>query len=306
MSKRYVEDINSAWVRVNAVPSLEFKSSLGAVEYAVDGAGLPVLMSHGIQGSHAEGIKMIATYYGDDCSGIAPSRFGYFGSALPENATPALQADVYAELLDHLGIERAVIIGYSAGGPSAIAFGLRHPERVVALVLLASALPPSSRPPPFLVPIFGTITRTERIFWMLKTYAPGVLRRLMGVPKGYIATPDEQETIREVGESIFPVTPRRKGFVFDAFVGNVWVRRLPLEALNVATLIVHSADDTLAPYEHAVRAVPRIPSTEFVTLESGGHLFLSHEAEVRKAVTNFVASVQREREPAHKNQTARA
>ena len=46
---------------------------------------------------------------------IAPARFGSFGSTLPPNATPADQADAYALLMDHLGIDRAAVIGYSAG-----------------------------------------------------------------------------------------------------------------------------------------------------------------------------------------------
>jgi hypothetical protein len=37
---------------------------------------------------------------------IAPSRFGYFGSTLPTDASPADQADAYALLLDHLGVDR--------------------------------------------------------------------------------------------------------------------------------------------------------------------------------------------------------
>jgi pimeloyl-ACP methyl ester carboxylesterase len=112
----YRKDIKTAWERVHAVPSRTFESSLGPVEYALEGEGPPLLMSHGIQGSHVEGISMVETYVGTGWMGIAPSRFGYFGSALPNHATPALQADVYVELLDHLGVDRAVAMGYSAGG----------------------------------------------------------------------------------------------------------------------------------------------------------------------------------------------
>jgi len=60
---------------------------------------------------------------------IAPSRFGYFGSTLPQGGTPADQADAYALLLEHLGVDRAVVVGFSAGSGSILEFARRHPER---------------------------------------------------------------------------------------------------------------------------------------------------------------------------------
>ena len=46
---------------------------------------------------------------------IVPSRFGYLGSTLPEGATAADQADVFVELLDHLGLTRVEVMAISAG-----------------------------------------------------------------------------------------------------------------------------------------------------------------------------------------------
>ena len=76
---------------------------------------------------------MVATDVGGDVRAVAPSRFGYFCSQLPPRATPALQANAYVALLDHLGVDRTVVVGHSAGGPSAIQLALRHPDRVSAL-----------------------------------------------------------------------------------------------------------------------------------------------------------------------------
>jgi pimeloyl-ACP methyl ester carboxylesterase len=89
---------------------------------------------------------------------IAPSRFGYFGSSLPDGATPAGQADAYALLLDHLGIGRTAVLGFSAGSGSALEFGLRHPDRVVGLILASCRLG-------------GGVT-------VSKVFAPGVPSRL--------------------------------------------------------------------------------------------------------------------------------
>ena len=48
-------------------------------------------------------------------------------------------ADDVATLLDVLGIERAVPVGYSMGGPVAQLTWLRHPDRVAGLVLCATS-----------------------------------------------------------------------------------------------------------------------------------------------------------------------
>jgi 3-oxoadipate enol-lactonase len=45
-----------------------------------------------------------------------------------------------AELLDHLGIEKAILVGCSKGGAVAIDFALAYPERVKALVLVGAAV----------------------------------------------------------------------------------------------------------------------------------------------------------------------
>jgi pimeloyl-ACP methyl ester carboxylesterase len=54
---------------------------------------------------------------------------------------PDLADDVVA-LLDHLGVERADVFGFSLGGLVAIELGLRHPTRVDRLVLAAAQYRP--------------------------------------------------------------------------------------------------------------------------------------------------------------------
>jgi hypothetical protein len=45
----------------------------------------------------------------------------------------------------------------------------------------------------------------------------------------------------------------------------------------------------LGHYEHAVNAAARIPGAQFVTMANGGHLFLGHEADVSRAIQEFLA-----------------
>jgi pimeloyl-ACP methyl ester carboxylesterase len=295
--RRYAEDMERAWNRIRAVPSAQLQTRFGGVEYAQRGTtGVPVLMCHGIWGSHAEGIGMVSTYVGEGYRGVAPSRFGYFGTALPRNATPADQADAHLYLLDHLRIDRVVAVGYSAGSASAIQLALRYPDRLQALILIAAHLPGLPTPRQVIHPIMRAAFRWERMFWALKSVAPKAFNRLTGVPTQWAPTEAEEATIREVAESIFPIKPRHHGAAFDALVSNPALDAFPLEDVRVPTLIVRAIDD---PYSPGARvdsdAARRIPSARLVRIERGGHLFLGHESQVRRETSSFIESTMQQK-----------
>jgi pimeloyl-ACP methyl ester carboxylesterase len=91
--------------------------------------------------------------------------------------------------------------------------------------------------------------------------------------------------------ALFPVRPKKLGIAFDALVSEPASDAFPLEDILAPTLVVHAADDRLAPYEHVEPAAERIPSSRLVTIEAGGHLFLRHAAEAREATTVFISEV---------------
>jgi len=138
--RRYRRDLDAARARIAAVERRVISTPWGAVEYAEQGHGDPLLVVHGIFQTCVGGLLCVRDLFINRRL-IAPSRFGYLGSSMPPNATPAAQADAFAALLDALGIAQIDVIAVSAGATSALQLALRHPKRVKHLAVLVGNLP---------------------------------------------------------------------------------------------------------------------------------------------------------------------
>jgi pimeloyl-ACP methyl ester carboxylesterase len=291
MAARYATEMTRARARLAAVPYGTVETRWGTVQYLDRGEGLPFFLSHGVLGGYDNVRELIDHYVGQAGRAIGPSRFGYLGSSMPKDATPADQADAYAALLDRLQVERVVMVGFSAGGPAAIQFALRHRERAHALILMSSYLPGmgARAVPQVLHPLIRAVVGWQRGWWLLKRFRPERLARTMGVPRGWDASQDAD--FLAIREALFPVTPKRLGVAFDALVSEPASNGFPLQDITVPTLLVHAEDDPIAPYRHVPGAAGRIPGARLVTLEHGGHLFLQHADAVRAAVDAFLTDV---------------
>jgi lipase len=116
----------------------------GEVELAICHSGSgpePVICLHGITAQH-RAFSALARYLGGSRSLVGVDLRGRGNSAKPESGY-GLEAHVrdVIRVLDHLGLQRAVILGHSMGGFVALKTALSYPERVRALVLLDSGWP---------------------------------------------------------------------------------------------------------------------------------------------------------------------
>jgi pimeloyl-ACP methyl ester carboxylesterase len=286
---RYRRDIRAARARLRRLSSKVVETECGPIEYAIYGDGKPVLVVHGIFGGFDQGLVLARGQLGSGFRSVVPSRFGYLRTPLPEDASPAKQADAFACLLDALDMDRAAIMGTSAGGTSAIQFALRHPERCSALVLVSSNAPGETAvglPPK---PLARVMFRSNFVFWLLTTHFPSTMHSIMGVPADFDLTAEQEAEMAEVRETLLPVKPRAEGALFDMYVSNPDINQgYPLDEIAVPTLLVHARDDPLASYENARKMAERIPNAKLVTIESGGHPLLGHEERIRSEVTGFL------------------
>lgn len=281
---RFRRDLADARLRLDAVDREVLCTPLGTVEYAVRGTGKPMLVSHGIfQGS--DGALLSVRDLMPERRVIAPSRFGYLGSDLPPNATPADQADAFVAVLDHLELDRTDVLGISAGATAALQLALRHPTRVEHLVLISANLPGSTTA--VAQPSWARFLNRDIPIWMLRLLNRRLLARMAGVPPNYRCTGEDERFVNEFIDSFFPIAAKAAGIDFDAFTSNPAVNSCPLERLIVPTLLIHAPDDPLVLHQAAVEAARRIPDSVLTTLESGGHLGLSQAGRIRAEVDAF-------------------
>lgn len=248
-----------------------------------------MLVVHGVLGGYDFGVGPGRVNVPRGYRVISPSRFGFFGSPFLADRSPAAQADAFAALLDHLGIEALPIVAFSAGSSSAVQLALRHPERVSRLVLISPNSPhpePLPKPPRLLAPIIFS----QPVFWAIRLLARSRLEGMSGTPAGFVPDEREHAALREATDGLFPVGPRAPGTIYDGYVGNLDIAGYPFESLTVPTLVVAAEDDALAPYKDSRAMAERIPGVQFVSVHRGGHTLTQLDPGARRAVADFLAA----------------
>jgi pimeloyl-ACP methyl ester carboxylesterase len=123
-----------------SVRSEEFRSNGVRIHYVDEGAGPPVLLIHGFGASletnwrlpgtidilKRNGFRVIALDNRGHGRSDKPTRVEDYGLEMVGDAV---------RLLDHLGIEKADVVGYSMGGMIAMKLMSMHPERVNRVVV---------------------------------------------------------------------------------------------------------------------------------------------------------------------------
>lgn len=108
----------------------------GRALFAVEaGDGWPVVMLHGGLADH-RAVRAHLAAPPEQTRLITPDARGSGRSIDPGPLSWSQLADDVAALLDHLGLERAVVGGISLGTGIAVAFALRHPQRTAAAVFV--------------------------------------------------------------------------------------------------------------------------------------------------------------------------
>ncbi len=251
----------------------------GDLEYAISGEGSPILLLHGAGGGYDQGLWLGKLALRGGHQLISVSRYGYLRTPIQANASIRTQAALYKDLLDHLRISDVVVIGGSAGGPSAIQFANDYPERTSALILI-SAVSEADKPS-FYVSIIHLIQQSDYAYWLVSKFLRPAILRLMGITGGV-----QPRLAQEMLDTMHPMSARYRGTVND----GVMIQQQPVATSNVKapTLILHAQDDALVSHRHALHAHEAIPVSRLVSFPSGGHALLSQMDAVQRELSQFL------------------
>jgi pimeloyl-ACP methyl ester carboxylesterase len=230
---------------------------LGPVEWGETGNGPAVLSIHGTPGGFDTGLAT-GELVSRDFRWIATSRSGYLGTPAPRGLTADAgllrEADIYAALLDQLRIAALPVLAYSGGGPFALTFATRHPERCAALVLASGETQrdPESGAGHFRRRFIEEMeAASDLVNWVPPLVAP-------------------HTAFAEVLRTVRPISRRLGGMIRDDDIFAT-MPDLGLEKVRQPVLQVHGTRDDIVPFTHATAAAARLPNTELFRVPGGSH-----------------------------------
>ena len=250
---------------------------LSYAEYG-DADGAPLVFLHGTPGSRLLGALFDGPARRAGVRVLAPDRPGYGRSTPRPTRTLGDAGRVVAAVLDDANAEEAGLVGFSGGGPHALAAA--RADRVRSVDVVAGAVPPSLRPSPPL---------TLRLLEALARRAPSLSKGLLGVqaelarrgPSSVVTAqytsgggrgelPDAvAELVRR--DFVESLARRRSGFVTETrLLADPW--GFPLDGVECPVRLWHGNEDANVPVEGARRLAARLPSAELAVLDGADHL----------------------------------
>lgn len=285
---------------MDTTPTIDFDSTSRTLEgdepihYHEAGEGLPLVLLHG-SGPGVSAWSNFGSnlpYFARGFRTIAPDQPGFGRSYTPsfDRSYHRIAADALARLLDDLGIEKAHVLGNSAGGSVAGRFALDHADRLDRLVLMGPGGvgtnilgPTPSEGIKRLIEFTVDPTRERLVAW-LKTM----------VVDQAILTDDLID--ERLANAMAPgALDWMRGF-FSHISGNGPARPVdpvPLWAevskITARTLITWGRDDRVTPLENALLPLRQMKDVELHVFANCGHwAMIERRVEFQRVVHEFL------------------
>lgn len=242
-----------------------------STRYITMGAGSPVLFVHGfgefqeIWSFNLESLSQDYLVYALDLPGHGLSQ------KPPLDYTSTFMTEFVVDFMQTLKIERASLIGHSAGGHTCLNIAINFPKNVEKLVLVDSGGLGDKVPIHYrlaTLPLLGEIIIRPTIKAGIKRgikgafYNPDIVKaEWVDLNHRYQKMPGAKEAMLSIIRSSATFTGPRHGLLMTP----------KLHLVKSPTLIIHGADDRIVPVEYAQTASNLIPDSKLEVFAECGH-----------------------------------
>lgn len=252
------------------------------IHYVEAGSGPNVILLHGLGGDATNWVLTVPAL-ASKYHVWAPDQIGFGFSDKPLiDYRVATLVDFLEGFCKKLAIDKAVVVGNSLGGWTAVAFTLAHPERVEKLVLVDSAGYSFANSP---------IKPTRE---MMQGLNPSTVAGAKLVLSAVLANP--AFATEAAAEKLFTEHLRKNdGYTIDRFIDSMLLGQDfvdgKLGAIKVPTLVLWGRQDHLVPLASGQQFAKEIAGAQITVFDQCGHVpQLECSAPFNAALTKFLAT----------------
>ncbi|MHA2280735.1 MAG: alpha/beta fold hydrolase [Promethearchaeota archaeon] len=263
-------------------------TTMGEIHYKLTGEGPVLFFMHGGPGGIDQDI-FLEDLIEEGYSILVVSRPGYLRTPFVPLSYEE-QVDQYVELLNKLSINKVVAMGYSAGGPLALYFANKYPERTYALVMEAGVSTvyetPGEASDSFWMKLLTSDRIQDFLSWItavaikfaFKTTFKSIIRleTLLdkeGIKKFSDLVSNDKERRRWLENLInttLPMSIRKLGLNHDIELLTS-IEKIPVININVKSLLVYSKEDNDVKWLNAEYLKTNLKDFELLVTH-GGHM----------------------------------
>lgn len=245
------------------------------------GSGPPVLLINGLGAHTAMWHAMEETL--EDFRLLQFDLPGAGESGTPRRPIPIPElAELATRVLDHFGVQRAHVIGYSMGGMVSQQLAHDAPERIDRVVLLATGPGRGSYQ--------GDLKATINMFTPARYLSPKIYALTIGSMVGGRARHDT-EWVAEQGLLRLRQSPSWRGYLYQLLSVMKWSGLPILRDVKQRVLVFAGDDDPLIPVVNPMMLTHLLPNGRLHVMNDEGHLMaMNPDSGIHPLIRSFLAA----------------
>jgi len=286
------------------------ETAMGKIHYKLTGEGPVLFFMHGAPGGIDQGFPLDYLVQ-EGYSLLVVSRPGYLRTPFVPLSYEE-QVDQYVELLDKLAIDKVVAMGYSAGGPLALNFANKYPERTHALVMEAGVSTVYENPSEevmdsFWAKLFLSNRIQDFLSWItviaikiaFKMIFKSIIRMETlldkeGIKKFTDLVSIDKERrmwLIKLIDTTVPMSLRKLGLNHDVELLTS-IEKIPVDNINVKSLLVYSKEDNDVKWLNAEYLETNLKDFELLVTHGGHFMWIGEDMDkIKSKRIEFLKSI---------------